>query len=168
MEPSPSRRPLRAAAFIGLAIATVLAAGVVVYHRPSFRTPAGAVTPPPPRLAVGSVFFADADHGAVSMIPAGGNNSVATLFLTRDGGRTWSREGGPASVILSSPLSGSRFLVVASRETRSGVRVSGDGGQTWRNLPAPAGVLQPYIVYGASGAPVLLTATDGWWMTRPA
>jgi len=44
MEPSPSRRPLRAAAFIGLAIATVLAAGVVVYHRPSFRTPAGAVT----------------------------------------------------------------------------------------------------------------------------
>ena len=114
-------------------------------------------------------FFADADHGVVAVIPAGGGSSVATLFLTRDGGRTWSRElGGPASVILSGPLSGSRFLVVASVEARSGVRVSGDGGRTWRTLPAPAGVLQPYIVYGAGGAPMLLNATDGWWMARPA
>ena len=116
MEPSPSRSALRAAALIGLAVAAVLVAGVV-YLRPSFRTPAAAATPPPPRPALGSAFFADADHGVVAVIPAGGSNSIATLFVTRDGGRTWSRElGGPASTILSGPLSGSRFLVVASTQ----------------------------------------------------
>jgi photosystem II stability/assembly factor-like uncharacterized protein len=170
MEPFPSRRTLRAATLIGVAIATVLAAGVVVHLRPSFRTPARARTPPPPRPAVGSVFFADADHGVVAVIPAGGGSSpLATVFLTSDGGRTWSRElGGPASVILSSPLSGSRLLVVASIEAGAGIRVSDNGGRTWRRLPAPPGVLQPYIVYSASGTPLMLTPTDGWWMTRPA
>jgi hypothetical protein len=170
MEPSPSRSALRAAALIGLAVAAVLVAGVV-YLRPSFRAPAAAATPPPPRPALGSAFFADADHGVVAVIPAGGSNSIATLFVTRDGGRTWSRElGRPASTILSGPLSGSRFLVVASTQPGpgSGVRVSGDGGRTWRTLPAPPGILQPYIVYGVGGSPMLLSATDGWWMTRPA
>lgn len=71
-------------------------------------------------------------------------------------------------MILSNPLSGSRFLVVASIQAGAGVRVSADGGRTWRRLPLPPSVLQPTVVYGANGGPVLLNATDGWWMTLPA
>jgi hypothetical protein len=139
VEPCPSRRTLRAAALIGVALVIVLAVGVA-YLRPWFRTAAHAERPPPPRPAVVSAFFADADHGVVAVIPAGGGSSpLATVFLTRDGGRTWSRElSGPASVILSSPLSGSRLLVVARMEAGAGIRASGNGGRTWRRLPAPA------------------------------
>lgn len=94
MEPSPGRRALRAAPLIGLALTAVLVTGVV-YLRPSFRAPAAAQTPAPPRAAVGSAIFADADHGVVAVIPTT-DNPLATLFPTRDGGRIWSRGfGGP-------------------------------------------------------------------------
>jgi hypothetical protein len=169
MELSAGRRQLRVAALIGLALAIVLVTGVV-YLRPSFPAPAAAVTPAPARPSVGSAFFADADHGVVAVIPATGTGGpLSTLFLTRDGGRTWSRAfGGPPSVILSSPWFGNRFLVVASTQAGAGVRVSGDGGRTWHMLPMPPSALQANVVYGAIGGPVLLSATHGWWMTRPA
>ena len=169
METSSSRQALRTAGLIGLAVAAVLVTGVV-YLRPSFRAPAPAVTRPSPGPAVGSAFFADADHGLVAVIPTGGgSNPTATLFLTRDGGHTWSRElRGPVSMILSSPLSGSRLFVIPNVQPGAGVRVSGDGGRTWRTLPAPPGVVQSNVVYGAGGSPVLLSATDGWWMAWPA
>ena len=169
MELSAGRRQLRVAALIGLALTTVLVSGIV-YLRPSFPAPAAAVTPAPERPSVGSAFFADADHGVVAMIRTNGTGTpLATLFLTHDGGHTWSRAfGGPPSVILSSPWFRNRFLVVASTQAGAGVRVSGDAGQTWRTLPLPPNILQPYVVYGAIGGPVLLSATDGWWMTLPA
>ena len=169
MELSAGGRQLRVATLIGLALAVVLATGVV-YLRPSLPAPAAAKTPPPARPSVGSAFFADADHGVVAMIPTTATGTpFATLFLTRDGGRTWSRAfGGPPSVLLSSPLSGSRFIVVASTRPGASVRVSGDAGQTWRTLTLPANIPQANVVYGAIGGPVLLSATDGWWMTWPA
>ena len=166
MELSAGRRQLRVAALISLALAIVLGTGVV-YLRPSFRAPAAAVTPAPARPSVGSAFFSDGDHGVVTASTIG--SPLATLFLTRDGGRTWSRAfGGPPSVILSNPWFGSRFLVVASTRPGASVRVSGDAGQTWRTLPLPPNIPQANVVYGAIGGPVLLSATDGWWMTRPA
>lgn len=159
MKPSPSRRLLRAAALIGLALAILLVAGLVSLRR-SFRASAATVTPPPSRYGVGPVVFADADHGVVAVIPAGSSSAVPTLFLTQDGGRTWSRLlWNRATRILSSPLSGSPFLVVAGSGPR--VKVNGDGGRTWHTLPAPPGVLQPYVVYGVSSGPVLLSPTEG-------
>ena len=166
MELSAGRRQLRVAALIGVALAIVLVAGVV-YLRPSFPAPAAVVTPLPGGPSVGSAFFADADHGVVTVSTAG--SPIAVLFLTRDGGRTWSRQfRSQPSLILSSPWFGNRFLVVAGTQVGAGVRVSGDGGRTWHTLPLPPSVLQANVPYGAIGGPVLLSATDGWWMMRPA
>jgi photosystem II stability/assembly factor-like uncharacterized protein len=161
MDLSPGERARRAATLIGLAVVAVLVAGVV-YRRPRRAAPAGPPAPrpapPPQRSGLGSSVFADADHGAVSMYGGAPGNSA--VYLTRDGGRTWTRDAaGPGAVILSPP--GATALVVGRLGPDAAVRVSDDGGRSWRTLPAP-----PSLGPAIQGRPSVLDRDHVWWVRR--
>jgi photosystem II stability/assembly factor-like uncharacterized protein len=83
--------------------------------------------------------------------------SLSRVYLTRDGGVTWSRHGNPASVVAVAIDTESRIYVVWSFMFNNIVHMTEDWGATWRQLKVPFHMTE----YGGE-ATAAIFARPGW------